>query len=332
MPMDKHAIPFLVFESVKTEYRILKTFRTHPDQWVRKLADEIEIYTPGNENVSPFRINPLDPAPRISGEEHSDNVLACFLAAMPLPGPLFPILGEALERVYEEHPEREKPPIMADLMEAAERVLAEKGYSPETNSDIRAALNARLGVLTRRTIGRVFQCRRSIPSIDHLMKVPAIIELDRLPRDQACLLTLFILTGIREYLKTASRANRTPRYIIIIEEAHNIVGSAGEAHASADVADPKAFAAEYVCRMLAEVRALGVGMIIVDQLPSAVAPEVIKNTATKVTLRQQDKNEREVLGASMLMDPMENEDLGRLKVGEAFIIAEGYHKPRRITI
>ncbi|EKC62797.1 hypothetical protein LEA_11657, partial [human gut metagenome] len=34
--------------------------------------------------------------------------------------------------------------------------------------------------------------------------------------------------------------------------------------------------------MLAEVRALGEGIVIADQLPTAMAPEVLKNTGLKL--------------------------------------------------
>jgi hypothetical protein len=326
----QHDIPFLVIEPVKTEYRILKTLKKHRDKNVRQLAETVEIYTPGNENISPYRSNPLLRCQGIAVEEHIDNILTCFMAAMPVSGPLPALLGEALERVYEEHPKEDDPPIMDDLVTATEQVLSEKGYSAETNSDIRAALEVRLGTLIRRSIGKVFQSQFSVPSIEHHMAVPTIIELDRLSPEQGCLLTLFILTSIREYLKTSPKTAEGLRYLIIIEEAHNIAGSTNNAVASADIADPKAFSTEMICRMLAELRALEVGIVIVDQSPSAVAPEVIKSTATKLAFRQVAKEDREELGAAMLFGQAEMEDIGRLKVGEAFFITEGYYKPRRI--
>jgi hypothetical protein len=331
LQLHQRGIPFLIIEPVKTEYRVQKTLKNSHDSNARQLAEDLEVYTPGNEQISPLRFNPVKRLPGISVDEKVDNVMACFQATMPLPGPLQAVLREALERVYEDHPDVDNPPIMADLVEAAERVLAEKGYSPETNSDIRAALEVRLGVLTRGSIGRVFQCRHSTPSIEDLMKVPAVIELDRLALDQACLLTLFLFMAIREYLKTLPKPVKDgPRYVIIIEEAHNIVGCYGEARASPDIADPKAFAAGYVCRLLAEVRALAIMVIIVDQFPSKIAPEVIKSTATKLELRQVAKEDREVIGASMLMNPMEINELARLNPGDAFLYTEGYHGPRRI--
>ena len=330
LQLHHYDIPFLVIEPVKTEYRILKTLRNNSDKNAHSLSETLEIYSPGDESISPFRFNPLELQHTISEDEHIENVLSCIKAAIPVEGSLPALIGEALEKVYEDHPERENPPILAELVAAAERVLAEKGYSSDTNSDFRAALEARLGVLIRRSVGKVFQCRNSVPQIEQLMKVPAIIEFDRLHTEQTCLLTLFLLTNIREYLKTVPKSAKDPRYVIIIEEAHNIVGQTGRAMASPDVADPKSFAAEYVVRMLAELRALGVGIVIVDQLTSAVAPEVIKSTSSKIAFRQVAKEDREELGASMLFGQTEIEEIARLKTGEAFFISERYHGPRRI--
>jgi hypothetical protein len=323
-------IPFLVIESKKTDYRILKTFKSQKNVNARNLAETLEIYTPGDETISPFRINPLNVPTGISIDEHIDNLLGLFNASMPVSGPLPALLGEALERVYEDHPERENSPIMTDLIAAAEQVLEEKGYSPEVNSDIRAALEVRLGVLTRRTTGKVFQCKLSYPGLDHLMSVPAIIELDHLYLDQANILTLFLLMRIREYLKTAPRTEKPVRYVIILEEAQNILGSAGSAVASPDVADPKAFATEYVVNMLAEIRGYGVAITILTQIPSGVAPEVIKSTASKLAFCQVAEPDREELAATMLLNPSEFEDLARSKPGEAFFHTEGFHKARRI--
>jgi len=57
---------------------------------------------------------------------------------------------------------------------------------------------------------------------------------------------------------------------------------------------------------------------------------VIKNTTTKLAFKQPDKEDREVLGASMLLSPTETEDIARLNTGEAFIYTESYYRSRRI--
>ena len=244
--------------------------------------------------------------------------------------PIPPILEEALERVCEKEDLTHFPPLISELAETAQQILTEKRYSGDTNSDFRAALDVRLGSLTRGSIGRVFQSRFSIPSVEHLMKSYTLIELEPLSPDNASLLTLFLLTALREHLITTPRETHKTRLVIIIEEAHNLVGRTGPARASEEIADPKAFAAEAICRMLMEFRALGVGVLIVDQHSTAVAPEVIKASTTKVAFRQVDEPDRQDMGATMLFGPLEMEEIARLRTGEAYFYTEGLHGPRRI--
>ena len=209
-------IPFMVLELSKTEYRSIKTLGNSRDPKICRIAKEIEVYTPGNEELSPLRFNPLEIPPNISVDEHIENIMTCFRAAMPISGPLPALLSEGLERVYEDHPDPAKPPVMADLLAAVESILAAKGYSGETNSDIRAALEVRIGLLIRRIMGQVFQCRHSVPYIGHLMRVPSIIELDRLTQEHACLLSLFLLSAIRAYIKVTPRSKNRLRFVIFI--------------------------------------------------------------------------------------------------------------------
>ncbi len=326
----RHGVPFLVIEPAKTEYRVLKTLRDHPDESVRQMAERIRVYTPGNDTISPLRFNPLEYPQGVSLDEHIGQLLACFEAAMPMEGPLQALIAEAIEAVYEGREENDFPR-MADLVEAAPRIMAAKEYEGEVRSNVQAAIAVRLGLLTRRAMGRIFQCHRSIPNIAELLESPAVIEMDYLSQDHACLLTLFLLGAIREHIRIDPRRRSGGlRHVTVIEEAHNIVGRTGEAKASPDVADPRAFAARYVSRMLAEVRALGEGIIIADQLPSAVAPEVVKNTGTKLAHRLVSNDDREDLGGAMLLGATEIEELARLLPGEAYFYTEGLHKPRRV--
>jgi hypothetical protein len=323
-------IPFLVIECAKKEYRALKMFKNHQEASIRRLAEDLEIYTPGNERLSPFRLNPFAVLPGIDVLEHIENLLSCFKASIPVSaGSLPALLGEALEKVYEDRPDLRHPPVMMDLVAAVEKVLATKRYSGDTRSDMQTAIEVRLGVLAQRTIGRVFQDRHGI-GIEHLMKVPSVIELDRLPAEQACLSALFLLNGIREYLKTISAPATGLSYLVLIEEAHVIFGSRNTSVASEEVADTQSFVAAFISRMLVELRAMGVGMILSDQHPSSVDPSASRSVASKLAFRQVHRQDREELGSSMLFTDREMQDIARLGPGEAFFFTEGYFEPRRI--
>ncbi len=323
-------IPFLVIEPAKSEYRSLKTLSNHPDPGIQKMARDIRVYTAGNDTLSPLRFNPLAYCESVTLDEHIGQVLACFEAAMPMGGPLQALIAEAVEEVYAGRRWGDFPQ-MEDLLHAAGRIMETKNYEGEIRSNLQAAIGVRLGLLTRRAMGRLFSSPQCIPAIEDLLSYPTIIEMDYLSQDHACLLTLFLLAAVREQIRIdpKRRQNRL-HHVTVIEEAHNIVGRTSQAKASEEIADPKAFAAQYVSRMLAELRALGEGIIIADQLPSTVAPEVVKNTGTKLAHRLVSSQDREELGGAMLMGKMEIEQIARLSPGEAYFYTEGLYRPRRV--
>ena len=322
-------IPFLVIEPAKTEYRTLKRLRVHPDPEVRKLAEGLRVYTVGSEAGSPFRFNPLAYPEGISLDEHIGAVLSCFEAAMPMGGPLQGLLAEAVEEVYANPPEGQRFPRLKDLLRTARTIVDRKGYEGEVLGNLKAALDVRLGLLVRRSLGRVFDCDEGVPSLDELFTSNVVLEMDYLTSEHACLMSLFVLASLREHIRVTRASGAALTHVTVLEEAHNIVGRAGEARASEEAADPKAFAAQYVSRMLAELRALGEGIVIADQLPSAVAPEVVKNTGTKLAHRLVANQDREDLGGTMLLDGAGMEELARLQPGEAYFYSESTFRPRR---
>ena len=335
--LHRNGIPFLVIESAKTEYRALKLLERHPDRTLADLGASLRVFTPGKENVAPFRLNPLAYPAGVSVDEHIGNLMTCFQAAMPMPPdtPLPAVLAEAVERVFDEHAAAASQdfPYLEDVVQKVIDYLSSPDlkYSSEIRDIFETAIRVRLAPLIRRSMGRVFgrddASASDVDAIAELLRHPTVIELDALNQEQANLLTLFLLTSVREYLKTTRRSGEALRHVIVVEEAHNVVGRYS---VESDGANPRAVAAEYVTRMLAEVRALGEGIVVVDQLPSTVADTVIKNTGIKLAHRLTSSDDREGLGSTMLLDDVDTEELARLRVGEAFYYHEGLYAPRRV--
>jgi hypothetical protein len=296
---------------------------------VSNLAERLEIYTPGRDNISPLRFNPLQIVPGTSQAEHADMLLRVFEAAMPQGGPLQSIMGHAIDWVYATIGTRRTPEV-EDLTEAALHVLQGKAYSTETRSDLTGAIETRFGLLTRGLIGGVFRTSECIPSIDHLLASQTVVELDTLAPYPASILTLCLLSAIRTRLRGLPKATSTPRFVILMAEAHRQLRASGTAAPSQDFPDPRAYVVELVCEMLAELRALGVGAIISEQLPARLAPEIISLTETKVAFRLVDRADRDAMAASMLFDATEYEDIARLSPGEAYFYTGGFHEPRKI--
>lgn len=324
-------IPFLVLEPVKTEFRALKRQRGCGRAEAAELARTLKIYTAGNEAVMPFRINPLERIKGITPDEQIDALEAFFHATMSLSGPLLQILREALADILA-RTNAGTPPTVRDLLVAAKRALDRKGYSPGTRADLGGAVDSRLGGLTRGTLGSVFQQSRSIPSIEQLATSRTVVEMDRLPPEKACVLAFTILIQMSQWLKVTPSPQIAdwPWCLLVIDETHILVGPDTDATPSEDNPNPKAYASEFVCRMLAEMRARGVGIIISDQSSSAIATEILKHPASKLAFQQMHEQDRAAIGAAMLFSQQEQRDIARLRPGEAFFISTGYHGPRRI--
>lgn len=358
----EHGIPFIVIEPAKTEYRAMLKCAYKEDKLkgdpnprtnqyitarnveesIDKLQSDLLIYSLGNERVCPFRFNPFAFYGRTILDEHISTLEACFKGALPLFGPMPALLAEAIEQVYAKlgwqpqdtadygmRQQREFPTMQELYLEITE-ILDAKQYSSDIKSDLKTALEVRIGGLLRRSVGNMLNTRTSVPDIATLMEHPVILEMDSLNEEQANLMTMFILATLRQYARVTRKSGSPLKHITVIEEAHNIVGTDAKASGEDGASNPKAEATKYIVKMLAEMRALGEGMIIADQLPSAVSPEVIKNTNVKLAHRTVSGDDREILQQSMLLTGTQSEDLARANPGEAYLFMEGTYKPVRI--
>ena len=119
-------------------------------------------------------------------------------------------------------------------------------------------------------------------------------------------------------------------HILLIEEAHRLLKNIPAG--SGENADPRGAAVEYFCNMLAELRSKGQGFIIIDQIPSKLAPDLIKNTNLKIIHRTVDREDRELVGGAMHMTDEQTEYLSCLKQGVAAVYSEGDDRPKLIKI
>ena len=80
---------------------------------------------------------------------------------------------------------------------------------------------------------------------------------------------------------------------------------------------------ELFAGLLAEIRAYGEGLVIAEQIPARLVPDVIKNTAVKVTHRLPAADDREAVGATMNATPRQSRYLVTLPPGQAAVFSDG---------
>ncbi|TVT76160.1 MAG: ATP-binding protein [Denitromonas halophila] len=327
----EHHVPFLVLEPAKSEYRALQTMPA--------FRDDLWVFTVGNERASPFRLNPFDVPDGVAVSEHISGLVTCFSGAFDLWDPLPMIIEQAIRDAYEERgwseyelggerPELE-PPTMQTVFDAALNIARKSSYAGESAGNIKGALEARLGSLLSGPKGRCFNNRRSIPLFE-LLSRPIVLELDALNEDEKALLMMFMLTLIREYAKATRRSGAPLSHVLLVEEAHVVIGR-GDSTGTSDRGNPKGVAIRLFTRAIAEMRALGEGIVIADQLPTAIAPEAIKNTSIKVMHRLVSADDRSELGQAMIFDSGQIEQAATLSPGRAFVHMEGWPRSRLVA-
>jgi hypothetical protein len=113
------------------------------------------------------------------------------------------------------------------------------------------------------------------------------------------------------------------QHITVIEEAHRLLRrpEPGSTDGAAD------HAVEMFAGLLAEIRSYGEGLVIAEQIPGRLIPDVIKNTAVKIVHRLPAADDRDSVGATMNLTPAQSRYLVTLRPGEAAVFTDGMDYP-----
>lgn len=318
---------FLVIEPAKTEYRSLMNIKEFSD---------LVIFTVGNDSVAPFCINPFEVVKGENFTAHIDMLKATMVSSTPMEGSMPQIIEEAIYRCYENkgwntitgiNDEGNSCfPTLEDFVKSLIAVVKSKKFSDRLAMDYEGTLVSRFSNLLVGAKGRIFNCKKS--NFETLIDHKVVIEIENLksPEDK-CLLMGFILSHVAEEVRHRYSENRNFRHITLIEEAHKLLSRVeyGD-HGS------KKLAVEVFSDLLAEIRKYGEGYIIVDQIPSKLTPEILKNTNTKFIHRLFASDDKEMVGSTMSMTDDQKDFLSLLDVGECVAFSENMSKPILLKI
>ena len=91
------------------------------------------------------------------------------------------------------------------------------------------------------------------------------------------------------------------------------------AHYVADSANPQVKMGEMFADILAEMRAYGQGLAIIDQVPSKLVPDALKNTNLKIIHRLVSADDCQAMAGAMALSEDQAKVIARLKVGQAIV-------------
>ena len=326
LQLNREGIPFLVIEPVKSEYRSL--LRATPD---------LQVFTVGDEGVAPFRLNVFEPPPGVRVQHHLENLVAVWNASFVTYSPIQYVIPRIFAETYRVcgwdlvSDRRGQPISFEDVREQARKVVRGLGYEPKATMDIEAAIKVRLDGLMTGSKGRLFGAVASTP-MKALMERPTVVELKDIQNDEEkAFVAALILMNLAGYVQARGHSQHLEHFTLI-EEAHRLLPNVSTEKGDPEAADPRRAMVEQFGNMLAELRAFGEGLAVVEQIPTKILPDAIKNTATKIVHRVATLDDRRVIAGAMNATKEQAAVLTTLRPGQAVLSIEGHPVPAHIEV
>lgn len=330
--------PFLVIEPAKTEYRVL----FHDNRF----RDKLLIFTLGDDRVAPFRLNPLEFMDGETIPARVDMIMASISAAFDMEAAIPQLIEAALYESYEkygwdiktnrnsfyEDPFAEGVyafPTLQDILDIIPKIVKQQEFGERLGGEYLGSIRARLQSLLVGAKGLMLNCRRSV-NFEDLLEKNVIIELEEIRNGaEKSLIIGFILSNLLVAIKRKfkNNGNKKIKHITLVEEAHRLMSK----FEPGDNPNKK-HAVETFANMLAEIRKYGESIIIADQIPNKLTPEVLKNTNIKIVHRLFALDDKNAMGATMALSKEQATFLSNLEIGNAVMFSGSWPKAIHVRV
>lgn len=333
-------IPFLIIEPAKTEYVdwAIEYNKSHS-------GNPISIYIPGcksykdkptrqsikleNLKLNPFEVVWLDQEQEPNVLSHIDRLKSTFAAAFPMYDILPVLMEDLIYSLYQNKSSdwmtqmplfgKTLPPTLNGMSATVDKVVQNRGYEERIERNMKACLNTRIDSLKRGWKGEMLNTLHSTPW-ENLFEKPCVINLSYVGDDvDKSFFMSLILQFLYEYSSAKAEIGKIDfndnscKHLTIIEEAHRVMMKCENPEM------PQYKSAMMFSNMLSEIRAYGEGMLLVDQVPTRLIPDAIKNTNTKITHRLVAEDDCKAIAESMGVSKEQQLIVPKLMVGQCLV-------------
>ena len=341
-------VPMMIIEPAKDDYVrwALEMNKTLPPE------KQFKIYMPGitefeGTKVEELRINGYQPACAKGGKadllQHSETFATLMNACLPSEDVISILIEEVvhtaitdamkvadidIENDFVSPEDIVSYPTIDDMLDTAKVVMNRKQYGHENKDNLTEILTTRFKSLSRGMRGRIMNVSRSV-DFEELFGSNVIVNVSRLSgtKDKAILMSL-MMNALYEY--RISKYNTDEEYranaqrnklmhLCLVEEAHNVLLKPNDGGRGGS---PQSAAADLFGNMLSEVRGYGQGFVIVDQVPTRLIDDVIKNTNYKIVHRLTAPDDQRVMASCMAFREDQQYIIPALEKGNAIIYGD----------
>lgn len=333
-------VPFLIIEPAKTEYVdwAIEYNKSHKD-------NPISIFIPGcksykdkhtreNIRIDRLKLNPFEIVWLNENQEpnvltHIDRLKSTFAAAFPMYDILPVLMEDLIYTIYQNRTtdwlnkepvyNQTLPPTLNSMSLAVDAVIGNRQYEERVERNMKACLNTRIDSLKRGWKGEMLNTLHSTPW-EKLFEKPCIINLSYVGDDvDKSFFMALILQFLYEYRIAKAEIGLIDfndngcKHLTVIEEAHRVMMKCDNPEI------PQYKSAMMFSNMLSEIRAFGEGLFLVDQVPTRLIPDAIKNTNIKITHRLVAEDDCKAIGESMGISEEQRKIIPTLMVGQCIV-------------
>ncbi|MFW9888157.1 MAG: helicase HerA domain-containing protein [Candidatus Thorarchaeota archaeon] len=273
-------------------------------------------------DFSEFYLNPLEPPPGLSYEEWSSVFIQIFAQNFGLKDPSISILQKAMRNLLA----LAKPGQPPTLQELLFEVVQFKPRPRSSESSSHASVMNRLEIVLESEWGRCLNVRHGF-SPEEFEEGLMVVKLRPvgIERVHELVVSLSVakLFAYRSWMQTRGD-DFEKKVLVVIEEAHRFLSEGRQGDRFGQRL--------YLERALVESRKLGVGFIIVDQMPHRISSYVLGSCNMWIISRLIDPKSRKMVGDALRMDVVwSNTGLLELPVGSAFIRVDHQQELERLS-
>ena len=336
-------VPVLIIEPAKDDYVrwAIKMNETLPEE------KKFRIYMPGTDNfegtpLQPLKLCPFEPAAipgaPVDMTSRCENLISLISASLPADDILPVLIDEMIYSLYDLAypsafssgalmPQQEHYPLLSALTIVSKKVMQRKNYEEKVRSNLSTCLETRFQYLTRGTRGKLLNVMHSTPYTE-LFDRPTVINISGISaaRDKALIMSVLMLS-LYEYRKSRYTYDEAYRkeaqqnklmHLTLVEEAHNILMKPEGTGSN----NPQKVVADLFTNILSEIRSYGEGLMIVDQYPTRLIPDAIKNTNYKVIHRLVSPDDCGVMASSISLRQEQEALISCLTPGNAIVCGD----------
>lgn len=347
--------PFFVIEPAKTEYvdwaiEYNKTIKD-PKKKIKIFIPGCEKYAKGSIMPDKLQLNPFEvinlPNSEMRVLSHIDRLKATFASAFPMQDILPVIMEHLLYKLYtDEHQMLDKedkasymkngfPTLSTINAPFIDNLMSDIGYARENTQNISAALRTRFKSLkfgwkkellnNEKLSGKTWNEENetwedSKLTWDELFGTPVVVNLSYAGDDQdrAFIMSL-LLQFLYEYRIAESESGKVDfnsnkcRHLVVVEEAHRVMANCMNPES------PQYKSGLMFSNFLSEVRAYGQGMMVVDQVPTRLIEDAIKNTNVKIIHKLVASDDSQRIAECIGLTPEQQKVIAKLSIGQAVL-------------